>query len=200
MEEGARMAAESSSRGRPTKKAGSHDRSISSSTIGRTAADASPLREIRSSSKPPDCIQGIKEGEITSETGLSTDTWTEPTPLKIGVQKELIRLLSLGASPAAACESLSISFQDALLTFETDNRFRARLEQIHHSLTENIRAALYREGMKGNVTAQTYWLKEDATHRKNEEDRVRKPPGELLADLERVVEVLKASGLEEAGR
>jgi len=180
------MAGGNSSRRKPTKKAGTHGRSTSSLTTG------TPAGSNERHTKPV--------AEVVSDGGGESETWTEPRLLAIREQKQLLRLLSLGASPAAACEGLAVSVQDALLTFETDVRFGARLEQVHQSLTENIRAALYREAMKGNVTAQTYWLKEDAAQRSDDQSRIRRPPGQLIADLERIFEVLKASGLDKACR
>ncbi len=112
-------------------------------------------------------------------------------------QKEFVRLIAQGASPAAACSLLKVPVDCAYLTFECDQRFRKRLETVFLSLTDNVRAALYREAVKGKVAAQTFWLK-------SEPQQTRRAPGAmpasreaLLSDLARIMAAFQG---ENAGR
>jgi hypothetical protein len=172
------MAAGNSSPEKPSKRAGTQDRSISSLTTGPTA---------------PDCEPAIDEpgAEITSDTSGQTETWTEPVPLTVRQQKAIATSLTQGASVAAACARIKVSYECALLTYETDPRFRGRLEHIRQSLEGNVRAAQYRDAMQGNVTAQNHWLKDAAAERSAEKSRTQATPAELLADLDRLIKTLR---------
>jgi hypothetical protein len=138
--------------------------------------------------------------EISSEAADATDTWTDPVPLTIRQQKEFASVLAQGGSPAAACGKLKVPVENAVLSFETDARFRKRLELIYQSLTENVRAALYREAMKGSVTAQTHWLKDDAAQHSADRPCPEGDATNRVADLERIMKVLRDNGSIEAGR
>jgi hypothetical protein len=80
-------------------------------------------------------------------------------PLNQTAQDELLELLSQGASPPAACRKLGLSLADFFHTTQRDPQFRRRVEMTHHALGQNVASALYRAAMKGNVAAQTFWLR-----------------------------------------
>jgi hypothetical protein len=74
-------------------------------------------------------------------------------------QRAFEKLVALGASTAGACTKIGIRLDAVWLTVATDERFRQRLEKVKESLDENVKAALYRSAMEGNVSAQTFWLR-----------------------------------------
>ena len=80
-------------------------------------------------------------------------------PLGKSEQTEYVRLITRGASPAAACRSLRISLTSVLLTREQDKSFRAQIELAESALRDNVLAAVYRSAMEGKVTAQTFYLR-----------------------------------------
>ncbi|QDT52230.1 hypothetical protein Pan44_02390 [Caulifigura coniformis] len=127
---------------------------------------------------------------MTSEAGGITETWTEPVPLTLAQQKEFVRLVSQGASPAAVCSQLGVSLESARLTMERDARFRRHMKPVPQTLGENVRAAMYLKAMKGTVSAQTFWLKEEAAHDAAGEDEIPVTPRELIEKLDRVRKVL----------
>jgi len=127
---------------------------------------------------------------MTSETGETTETWTEPQPLTLAQQKEFVRVVSQGASPAAVCAQLGVTVESARLTMDSDPRFRRHMKHIPQTLAENIRAALYLQAMKGTVSAQTFWLKEDAALNAPGNEEIPVSPLELIEKLNRVRQVL----------
>lgn len=54
---------------------------------------------------------------------------------------------------------LNLPVMSVLNQITTDATFRARLDQIHDVLSQNVAAALYRSAMEGSVSAQTFFLK-----------------------------------------
>lgn len=144
--------------------------------------------------------------EVTSDSAPEAETWTEPVPLTISQQKQFARLLAQGASPAAACATMSVPLDGACLSFETDPRFRKRLERVDQSLTDNVRAAVYRDAMKGKVPAQILWLKEQAAQRDDAHSAGSSskrgtgpmPPQNPRADLERMLRVTRSSDIDGA--
>lgn len=140
------MAAESSSPKRPTKKAGSQTRSITSSTIGKRAK-----REER---------PAVIANEVTSDSSEVTETSTEAILLTKSEQRELLQFIQAGASPLAACNKLGVLLESYDLTRERDARFRLRLQRLHVALDENVDAAIYRDAIKGSASAQSNWKKQ----------------------------------------
>ncbi len=74
-------------------------------------------------------------------------------------QNAFLELLSRGASPALACKQIGRPLAAFFHTAEQDDAFRQRLETVETSLAQNIATALYKAAMEGNVTAQTFWLR-----------------------------------------
>ena len=87
-------------------------------------------------------------------------TTTDDTPqLTRSQQTEYLRLLTLGASPAAACQKVGVSITAVLITMDQSAAFRKRMDRVPDLLSQNVAASLYQAAMKGSVTAQTFYLK-----------------------------------------
>jgi hypothetical protein len=126
-----------SSQKKPSKKAGSPNRPISSSTTAPAP--------------PPD--------ERTSEDSgphLFTDA---PEPLTRRQQRAFEKLLMLGASPAAACQKLGLTLDAVAITLDADHEFETCCRRIHDALGENVKAALYKAAMNGTTAAQALWFR-----------------------------------------
>jgi hypothetical protein len=81
-------------------------------------------------------------------------------PLNSTDQAAVLELLAKGASPAGVCRQLELSLADFFHTTQYDPEFRRRVETTQHSLGQNVASALYKAAMEGNVTAQTFWLRQ----------------------------------------
>jgi transcriptional regulator of met regulon len=91
-----------------------------------------------------------------------------------------------------ACSSIGVSLDSARLTLTTDARFRRKCHEVPEALTENVRASLYSNAIKGTVAAQSLWFKEDAARRASGQDEVPMSVDDLLAELDRVSRMLKS--------
>jgi hypothetical protein len=131
---------------------------------------------------------------VTSDAGRSTDTWTDPVPLSVKEQKDLVRSLLRGLSPTMACFSIGVSLESARLTLATDARFRRKCDQVPEALSENVRASLYSNALKGTVAAQALWFKEEAARKVSGQEQVPMNVDELLAELERLSRMLRSLG------
>ena len=92
----------------------------------------------------------------------STQTPRSPDSQELhaaGVWTAYLDLLERGASPAGACLELGISREAVRQALEADAAFRDRVHDVNAILSENVRTALYRAAMQGNVTAMSFWLK-----------------------------------------
>jgi hypothetical protein len=74
-------------------------------------------------------------------------------------QQALLALLSKGASAAAACRQLGLPVENFWHTLHRNASFAAALQQAFDTLSHNVLSVLYQTAMKGNVTAQQFWLK-----------------------------------------
>jgi hypothetical protein len=72
----------------------------------------------------------------------------------------LLELLAKGLSPAAACAKLGLPLEDFFHTAQYEPEFRRRVESVPESLGHNVASALYAAAMTGNVSAQTFWLRQ----------------------------------------
>lgn len=80
-------------------------------------------------------------------------------------QEELLVWLHKGASPAAACAQLSQPVEKFWRTLQHDREFSDAFQRLYDTLSQNVLSALYQSAMKGNVTAQQFWLRQrPATH------------------------------------
>lgn len=89
-------------------------------------------------------------------------------------QDEYLTLLTKGASPAAACQKMSVSITAVLITMEQSPRFRARATAVSDVLSQNVAAQLYQTAMKGSVTAQTFYLRNQPPPEWPEEEEPKK--------------------------
>lgn len=72
--------------------------------------------------------------------------------------EQYVSHLIRGASPAGACLQLGLSIGALLKRFAEDAVLRRRVEDVQWVLRENVKSALYRQAMEGNVTAQRCFL------------------------------------------
>lgn len=94
-------------------------------------------------------------GRVTDEeTGLSQPE----TELSDADVEQFVSHLIRGASPAGACLQLGIGIRSLLRKLGEDADFRRRVEDVQWVLRENVKSALYRQAMEGNVSAQRSFL------------------------------------------
>jgi hypothetical protein len=74
-------------------------------------------------------------------------------------QAEYVRLVVNGAAPLRACERVGVTVAAVLRTLDVDAGFRALVDQTAEVISGNVAAALYQAAMRGNVAAQTLFLK-----------------------------------------
>ncbi|MBX3442903.1 MAG: hypothetical protein KF774_10895 [Planctomyces sp.] len=82
-----------------------------------------------------------------------------PGPLTRRQQNAFLKLAALGGSPAAVCQKLGLELEQVSRTLAADSEFRRRTEDVRRTQYENVRAALYRSAMEGNVSAQTLFIR-----------------------------------------
>lgn len=90
-------------------------------------------------------------------------------------QQEFLELIGRGLSPSAACQKLEVNLKTLRRTYHEQKRFREECDDVATALNENVEMALYIAAMKGNVSAQTLWL------------RKRPPPGWMPDEKRRTV-------------
>lgn len=84
---------------------------------------------------------------------------SSPASSELDLQAQTLAWLLRGASPSAACAQAGVA-SEVFTAWLTDPGFRRRLEESQHLLSRNVAAALYRSAMEGNVTAQSFYLKQ----------------------------------------
>lgn len=103
-------------------------------------------------------------------------------PLLNREQQQLyLNLIARGASPAGACQQLGLPPMSLVLTAEQDAAFAALLKRVKELLSQNVAAALYRAAMEGNVSAQTFYLKNLPPPEWPTDDALDTPPDSLDA-------------------
>ncbi len=123
-----------SSRRKPTKKAVTQSRSTTSSTTAKVA--------------PTTPVDPAVTG-VVPDTRLLTDD----------EQQQVWSYLVKGASPQLACRELGLSLRRFWTTLDRDPQFAIAMEHLFRTLSHNVLAALYQRAMKGDKTAQQYWLR-----------------------------------------
>jgi hypothetical protein len=73
-------------------------------------------------------------------------------------QEEVVKRVTYGLSPLAACHQLGVSITSFHKTSAADETFAERLQSAQHALSQNVAARLYRTAMDGNVSAQKCYL------------------------------------------
>jgi hypothetical protein len=74
-------------------------------------------------------------------------------------QRQFLELMVQGASPQVACHKLNASLASFWNTLERDVKFAGALQRMWDTLSFNVVAALYQAAIKGNGSAQQFWLK-----------------------------------------
>jgi len=82
------------------------------------------------------------------------------TPLSPQEQRELLDWMLKGASPAAICAELGWSVERFWKTLDTDADFAEALQQLFDTLSWNVLTVLYQAAMKGQLSAQQFWLRQ----------------------------------------
>ena len=117
-------------------------------------------------------------------------------------QKEVfIGLLLKGRSVALACKEMEISVWTALRAIADDAELARRVREVNAILSRNVAAALYHVAIKGNVTAQTFWLRSSPPPEWAAQDVEKREPqtyDEVLDELtdEELVELARALGVD----
>jgi hypothetical protein len=70
-----------------------------------------------------------------------------------------LEMLSRGASPLGICREMELSAGTVARTLTEGKGFREQCEQMGRFLDQNVETAVYLAAMKGNVSAQTLWLR-----------------------------------------
>ena len=112
-------------------------------------------------------------------------------------QDEYLTLLTKGASAAAACQKLGISITALLVTMEQSPKFRTRATAVSDVLSQNVAAQLYQTAMKGSVTAQTFYLRNQPPPEWPTEEDEPPPPPDLAHLTTAELETLDAAEEEE---
>jgi hypothetical protein len=107
-------------------------------------------------------------------------------------QKQFVEHLRKGWSATMVCAHTGLSLDSARLTLAIDERFRRKCAEVSDVLTENIRASLYSKALKGTISAQALWFREDAARRAACQEELPVSPDELLAEIERVSLVFRS--------
>ena len=103
--------------------------------------------------------QGRAGKPVLHDATCLLPTTDEVNTLTRQQQDEYLTLLTKGASAAAACQKLGISITALLVTMEQSPKFRTRAISVSDVLSQNVAAQLYQTAMKGSVTAQTFYLR-----------------------------------------
>ncbi len=96
---------------------------------------------------------------LWNESLETTPQLLKPALLTSDQQAEFLELLTKGASPFGACEKLECSQLQLALTLAQDAQFAEKLKAIKEIQGQNVVAMLYQAALKGNVTAQQFWLR-----------------------------------------
>lgn len=176
------MAARDSSPRRRTARAGSPNRSTTSSTTAprtkpgaktRAAKENRTTPDPRATTEPraDDAPRDASESTAIDAPRCAPDPAPPPAPPSVpdppappdrlapNDRLALLALLQRGASPAGACAQLGLPLALYLRTYESDPEFRSASDAIPPILHRNVAAALYRAALEGNVSAQTAWLR-----------------------------------------
>ena len=151
------MAKKVSSRKKHTKKAGTQNRSTTSSTTKtEKQSRKNPVESDQSDSVKP---MPQEMGGDAQKYPIHLSAEESGSCLTPEQKKSFLHLFSRGASPSAASRELGVPVSLFLQAVIEDDEFRAEWEKVNTTLSQNVVAALYRSAMEGKVSAQTYWLK-----------------------------------------
>jgi len=90
-------------------------------------------------------------------------------------QQEFLQLLEKGCTAAFACHQMGRTMSSLWKTLQRNGRFRQAFEENLMLMNQRVEAALYKAALKGNVSAQTLWLRNrpppgwKSNHKRSEE-------------------------------
>lgn len=112
-------------------------------------------RQTEQQSKPENGRAHKSNGAATADAPLVPKPDARMSDAEI---EQYISHLIRGASPIGACMQLGISIRALLRRLTEDAEFRQRVDDVEWVLRENVKSALYRQAMEGNVPAQRCFL------------------------------------------
>jgi len=110
-------------------------------------------------------------------------------------QQAAVELLSGGLSPAGVCRKLGRSLAEFFNTLNRDLSFRDEVQSVPTVLGQNVASALYKAALEGNVTAQTFWLRNNPPPGwKGDDADTMTDPFESMTDDE-LIELARTQGI-----
>lgn len=100
-----------------------------------------------------------KDGGVGRPAPHGNGTPLVSSKLRPTQRRELLDLMMQGASPLVACRKLNIPMAAFWTTLDQDDGFATQLQRVWDALSLNVVAALYQAAIKGNGSAQQFWLK-----------------------------------------
>jgi len=86
-------------------------------------------------------------------------------------QLEFLHLISQGCTPLFACHQLERTMEALQKSLEGSQRFRREYEELQLLMNQRVESAVYKAALKGNVSAQTLWLKHRSPEGWNQGDK-----------------------------
>ncbi len=103
--------------------------------------------------------------EVATEVAVAGVTKSGKNYLSPADQQLVLEWMLKGAGPGQACLQLGVTVEQFWDTLQDEPAFAAALQKLFDTLSQNVLAALYQSAMKGNASAQQFWLKQrPATH------------------------------------
>lgn len=142
----------------------------------KAGSGLSPRRRTKKVDTPVPSTTSMTIGENEDATTLSavdveeshrgeTAIKEQRSPLSLLQQNQVLEWMLKGAGPGQACLQLGVTVDQFWDTLQDDPAFAAALQKLFDTLSQNVLAALYQSAMKGNASAQQFWLKQrPATH------------------------------------
>lgn len=103
--------------------------------------------------------------------------------------------MELGASPNNACQQTGLSNDDFWKAIANDVWLSAAVQRAYDGLSHNIVQQLYSAAMKGNVTAQQFWLRQRPATLWSTADDDKQDPLEQLNDHQ-LADACRAAGID----
>ena len=124
---------------KPSTRAGTRNRSTTSSTTEHT-----PVQVTEELDLPTQPLLIDREGARL---------------LTVEEQQAYLELRLRGASPSGICRHLGLSYRAVLETLDASLEFQRAFDDVTSLLDQNVEMALYRAAMDGSIPAQSLWLK-----------------------------------------
>lgn len=181
-----------SSRRKRSRKADTPGPSTTSGIIageGPSSTDTIPFPS------PPEKEQGEKHHAPATADPVELPA-AELTVMTPEQQAAVIQWMQKGAAPGAACQQQGLTVEHFWFTLANDPAFNRALQQLFDTLSQNVLVALYQAAMKGQVTAQQFWLRHrPATLWTTQTETTSTDPLQQLND-DQLVDEFRAAGLD----